>query len=432
MKSPIRIQNYRHWANSALGSSLRNIVFFLTAATFCASTAAQLSAGEFVMQILHEFVEMDNGNAPSGLIQGHDGYLYGTTANGDAWTGGTIFKMAPGGDFKTIFSAPNPSTPNSMPSPVTTLLQGKDGYLYGVSGFNYSDSWQSIFRMTTNGDLCFSLGPPLGGAIGLVEALDGNSFYGASYKGGHVPNGWLFRLDHLGSLVSFGSISTNSPELDPWSIVLGQNGSLYFTASAGGFHAGNGSLLLKEDPDLDPVVVDTSLVPGLVFNLLLAGSDGNIYGTARSANDGQSTWFKLASDGRMTLLPWPASSASVAFQGLDGNIYGITADTNKSTIFKLSSNGLLTTTKTLPASLGGFNEADPDLAPFSGVDPGHTRSLLQGSDGLLYGIVRAIPGAIFRLVEPPILRRRNRQRVMSWSHGIRSRTAPIGWNTNRR
>lgn len=44
-----------------------------------------------------------NGRAPQSLIQGADGNFYGTTASGGN-SGGTVFKMTPGGALTTLYS----------------------------------------------------------------------------------------------------------------------------------------------------------------------------------------------------------------------------------------------------------------------------------------------------------------------------------------
>ncbi len=67
---------------------------------------------------------------PSGLILGSDGNLYGTTA-GDSYNHGTVFQMKPDGTMTTLYSfgGPDGSTPSGP------LVQGKDGYFYGTTTY---------------------------------------------------------------------------------------------------------------------------------------------------------------------------------------------------------------------------------------------------------------------------------------------------------
>jgi uncharacterized repeat protein (TIGR03803 family) len=80
------------------------------------------------------------------LTLADDGNIYGTTRTGGAGYG-TVFQIAPGGQFATFYSF------TSFPAP-TALRKGLDGALYGVTGNNpapFLNQPASIFQLTTNG-----------------------------------------------------------------------------------------------------------------------------------------------------------------------------------------------------------------------------------------------------------------------------------------
>ena len=107
-----------------------------------------------VLTTLHSFTGGE-GAYPSGeLIQGSDGNFYGTTTAGgnDIFPGsaGTIFQITPGGTLTTLhsFSGPDGDQPQGA------LVQGKDGYLYGTTSYggpgfdgSYMSGYGTIFRI---------------------------------------------------------------------------------------------------------------------------------------------------------------------------------------------------------------------------------------------------------------------------------------------
>jgi uncharacterized repeat protein (TIGR03803 family) len=138
------------------------------------------------------------------------------------------------------------------------------------------------------------------------------------------------------------------------------------------------------------------------------GIDGNLYGTTYGGGEGKGagTVFKITTNGAVTTLysfdprRWTGelnggSPVAGLVQGSDGNFYGTTYglvngfDTPgyPGTVFQISTNGALTTLYDFPVyNYGG--------SPSAG--------LVQGSDGSFYGTTAA--GTVFRLtVVPPFL-----------------------------
>lgn len=75
-----------------------------------------------------------NGIRPyGGVIQGADGYLYGTTSEGGAYAGGTLYRVALNG---SNFSVIHHFQFNDGTVPTGGLMQGSDGYIYGLTSAN--------------------------------------------------------------------------------------------------------------------------------------------------------------------------------------------------------------------------------------------------------------------------------------------------------
>ena len=111
------------------------------------------SGGTFTL--LHKFSNDGHGGGPSGLTLGPDGNFYGTTEiGGTAFAGatkggGTVFKMTPAGAVTTLYKF---HTTSSGYAP-SGMVFGKDGALYGVTfggGDTSSNSqgYGTIFKLT--------------------------------------------------------------------------------------------------------------------------------------------------------------------------------------------------------------------------------------------------------------------------------------------
>src|SRR5579863_10278868 len=79
-----------------------------------------------------------DGSAPEGLlVQASDGNFYGTTVTGtsNGNGGGTVFKISPTGHFTLLntFVADGNGNFSNGKGPVGGLVEGKDGFLYGTT-----------------------------------------------------------------------------------------------------------------------------------------------------------------------------------------------------------------------------------------------------------------------------------------------------------
>jgi uncharacterized repeat protein (TIGR03803 family) len=375
-----------------------------------------------VFTTLHSFTDTTDGCYPTGLAQGRDGSFYGTTEYGGTYYSGTVFKISPNGVLTTMhaFTGGNDGAgPNG-------LVQGSDGNFYGTTSSGGTSGAGTVFKISTNGVLTslysFADGTNYGAnpSAALVQGSDG-SFYGTTEYGGTYTNqygqgqGTVFKISLNGALTtlhSFGSVQdTNGVPLDganpSAALVQGSDGSFYGTTAYGGTYTnqygqGQGTVFkISLNGALTTLhsfgsVQDTSGVPLDGANpsaALVQGNDGSFYGTTayggtytnQYSGQGQGTVFRISLNGALTTLysfgsvqdtngvPLDGANPSAALvQGSDGSFYGTTREGGTNgvgTVFKISTNGVLTT---LHSFTGGNDGAGPN-------------GLAQGSDGSFYG-----------------------------------------------
>ncbi len=332
-----------------------------------------------------------NGGAPPGmwLAGDSDGYFYGTTGN--AYRGsGTVFKMSSTGALTTlfVFNGNDGGYPGAAP------VEGRDGYLYGTTEYGGANSTGTVFKISTNGVLTslHSFGYNTGNSpqAGLAQGSDGY-FYGTTRYGGTDNAGTIFRISAggtYGSLYSFtGGVDGAQPS--GW-LVQGPDADFYGTAYFGGAHGAGTVFKISTDGAFTSLHSFTGGADGGdPYVGLVKGSDGNFYGTAGAV-------FRITPGGAlMSLYSFTGRSngtdPTAVVQGGDGNLYGTTdyggtnANGSYGTVFKLSTNGTLT-------SLYSFNGTN---------DGGGPDGLVQGSDGNFYGtgylVDAAYAGSVFKI-----------------------------------
>ena len=153
---------------------------------------------------LYSFSGGNDGAGPSELVQGSDGYFYGTTFGGGTNGQGTVFRISTNGELTTLYSFTGGSDGANPPA---ALVQGSDGYFYGtttgggIANSNYYgglNGYGTVFKISTSGALTtlYSFTGGNDGGLpyaGLVQGSDGN-FYGTTTGGGVSRAGTVFRL----------------------------------------------------------------------------------------------------------------------------------------------------------------------------------------------------------------------------------------------
>ena len=307
--------------------------------------------------------------------------------------------LAQGGvTLTTLFSFGNNYTNTDGTQPSAKLVQGTDGSLYGTTQYGGTNDIASggdgtAFKVTTNG--AYTLLVSFGGAngvnptAGLVQGTDGN-FYGTTYSGGTHDLGTVFKMSPDGTLTTLLSFNGTNGANPAAGLIQGTNGLLYGTTEYGGTNdldfGGDGTVF-----KITTNGVFTRLYSfangddgGNSVAGVVQGKDGNFYGTTPyGGTDGYGSVFKITSAGILTTLySFTGANDGAApdggvIQGKDGNFYGTTASGGAynvdsggdGTVFKMTSNGALTTL----VSFNNTNGADPEAG------------VVQGADAILYG-----------------------------------------------
>jgi uncharacterized repeat protein (TIGR03803 family) len=194
---------------------------------------------------LYSFTGGNDGAGPvGGLVLGSDGCLYGATASGGTNGYGTVFKISTNGVLNSLYSF----TGNyGDVSPEAGLVQGSDGYLYGTTSgnwnfYDYNGTLPlgTVYKISTKGAYTnlysfvnqadyggYSYGPPTSGAYPFAALVQGSNgtFYGTTASAIDVTGGELgepatynygygtvfpYTTHHgAGYLYGFGPLNTN-------------------------------------------------------------------------------------------------------------------------------------------------------------------------------------------------------------------------------
>lgn len=412
-------------------------------------TVFKLTPGGVYSVLRHLSFATDGTNPRGHLVQAKDGNFYGITTAGGANGVGTIFKLTPGGTFSVLRHLTKATDGGNS---YGSLTEGKDGALYGITYSGGSFGYGTIFKITTAGT--FSVvrhmnGPTDGGSsqTDLVQATDGN-FYGTCYSYGPKGNGTIFKITPAGTFTVLRALTSTTDGSNPYGnlfqntdgflyglnrsggsggagtaykistagtftmlhsfvtategstpnggFVRGNDGNLYALTSYGGVYTGGTAIKMTSTGTVTTIASFNGAASGNTpLESLTKGRDSAYYGTTSDGGAyGFGTIFKICAGATSTLFSFnrnvnggfPKGSLLLAN---DGNFYGMTYDGGSNsggTIFKITPGGTFTVLRHLiPATDGGAALG----------------SLIQGTDGLLYGMTSsggsAAGGTIFKI-----------------------------------
>ena len=193
----------------------------------CGGTLFRMSpSGILEIPVLHSFTGDDDGCRPEDrLLEGSDGKFYGTTAAGGPDFGGTIFRMTPSGlGFEVLHTF----GPGETAYRLGGLVEGSDGYFYGTTSgtdepYQYEGDWGSVYRISPSGvfETLYFIDPYNGDNFAfptssLVVGSDGN-LYGRA-------QGAIFRTAPSGA---FSIVAHCCFELPNDGLIEGSDGFLY-------------------------------------------------------------------------------------------------------------------------------------------------------------------------------------------------------------
>jgi uncharacterized repeat protein (TIGR03803 family) len=346
-------------------------------------------------QTLSTIVTFDgtNGISPvSPLVQGVDGDLYGVTYTGASYANtfyGTIFKTTTSGVLTTLYAFP------SGDANPTGITLDANGVFYGETqeGGTITDSCTlpfcgTIFRMAPGGSpttlLSFD-GSDGTVSSGLVSGADGE-LYGTSKGGGTNSYGTVFSITPDGSLTTLHDFAGPDGAMPCDGLVLA-NGLLYGTTLEGG--ANNDGTVFSITPSGELTTLHSfDGTDGSGACDLLSAKDGGFYGfTTAGGTDNGGTVFRITPAGKLTTVtnfPFRGTPNALTI-ATDGNLYGTVPYGNSfGSIFELTPAGVLTVLYSFDGT-GSIN-----------IPTG----LVQVTDGSFYGTTGSdgdFFGAIFRL-----------------------------------
>jgi len=244
----------------------------------------------------------------AGLVQSTNGSFYGTTFGGGAHGYGTVFEITAAGKLTTLHSFAG--YPSDGDSPIAGLLQA-NGNFYGTTFNGGAHNGGTVFEITPKGELttlysfcsqknCTDGSYP---EAGLAEATNGN-VYGTTYGGGATNYGTVFEMTSKGKLTRLYSFCSQKncddgsyPEAG---LVQAKNGNWYGTTASGGVNGNYGTIFdinaKGKLTTLHSFCSEKGCPDGAIaFGALVRGTNGILYGTTfTGGTDGFGTVFSLS------------------------------------------------------------------------------------------------------------------------------------------
>lgn len=352
------------------------------------------------LTVIRSFLDTDLGSPVSGVIQGQDGALYGTSLTRSAGRG-AVFRIGAGGALTTVhaFSGPDGADPYGG------LIQASDGRLYGLTLLGGDRDHGIVYRVTTTG-VFTSLGSfgsqdgdsPSGG---VIRATDGH-FYGTTMFGGSANRGTVFRVTAGGQVTVLHEFTGADGGAPLSGVIQARNGLLYGLTTNGGAHGRGtvfvmtlgGAFLTLHNFDSPVAFASFGASP------LIEGRDGALYGVIGGVFIVQpAVVFRITPAGAYTVLATIQDARGPLVEAPDGNFYGTTStlpflSTRAGSVFRMTPAGVVSTVAEF------LCESATGPCPHGAGPAG---GLLAASDGALYGVttfrLNLVTPTVFRVDE---------------------------------
>jgi uncharacterized repeat protein (TIGR03803 family) len=215
---------------------------------FAAATLFVLASCAFTfsqtLTVLHTFHGSDGEDPVSGLVLGSDGNLYGTTISGGAKNCGTVFKITQSGKFTSIYSFKGG---NDGCQPRASVIRDAAGNLYGTTSSGGRSNEGTVFKINNSGResviYAFTGGTDGGEPTANVIRDVKGTLYGTTTNGGirscDTPTsgcGTVFKIDSTGKETVLYAFGkiANDGEFPSGNLVMDSSGNLYGTTDIGG------------------------------------------------------------------------------------------------------------------------------------------------------------------------------------------------------
>lgn len=254
------------------------------------------SSGTF--SLLYNFAL--TGSIPGGLMAAANGNFYGTTEYSGSESKGQVFQFTPSGTFTNLYSFCAGGDCSEGAYPLTGLIQGADGDLYGTTYLGGTANNGAIYQLTLSGTATslYSFSYQTFAQIPLVEGTDGN-FYGVTLQGGTNDDGVIFEITPGGTfttLYSFCSLSNCTDGAYPGApLIQGTDGIFYGTTGAGGT---GGGTVFSLDVGLGPFVETLPTIGNAGTSVKILGTD--LTGATSVTFNGVSATFSVTSPSLIT------------------------------------------------------------------------------------------------------------------------------------
>ena len=240
------------------------------------------------------------------------------------------------------------------------------------------------------------------GPWAALAAGPDNAFYGTTYGGGSNGYGSVFRVTTNGTLTTLISFANTNGANPRSALLLGPDGVFYGTTAYGGNSNGGTAFRLTTNGDLTTLAhFDWTNGAGPVAALIF-GPDGALYGTTAGGGSGGvnfGTIYRLTTNGALTsLVTFDGTNGYFSDAPLllanDGVFYGTTifggpsaSPSGYGNVFRITPDGNFTSIAT--------------FAYTNGVNP--SGNMVQGSDGGLYGTTVGGGGKVYRVTTNGVL-----------------------------
>jgi uncharacterized repeat protein (TIGR03803 family) len=233
----------------------------------------------------------------SGLVQDKSGVLYGATSSGGMYGNGELFCISTAGTFGFFTHAFTGGSDGSYPA--APLLLASDGNFYGTTAYGGDYGYGTLFRFTPGGALttlvAFDGYAGANPQAALVEDADG--LLGTTQNGGASGAGVIFHLTFSGppEITDRPTVTLNAFVGDTVSLSVGVSGArpLSYQWQRDGTNLVDGSNITGANSHV-LTLSDLTINDGSNYSLLASNS----YGTA------------TASDIILQVLSWPPSFLS--------------------------------------------------------------------------------------------------------------------------